>query len=221
MSLEFLSYPHMHMFFEDDADRYRTGHLEDALLFLPYGCAVDEFQHRVYENPEMSPEERAELWQELEATYLPHRKYDGMSHHESGRLWQQQRHIFAMPFYYIDYCLAQTCALQMWHAAEHDREGTMARYRELCQLGGSLPFTGLLKAVGLSNPFQGRLPERCMDSCCADARTVMSLLLLALLGACTSAEGDDFARPTGPMGVTDGPSDGSEDKDTGDTGSTD
>lgn len=171
MSLEFLSYPHMHMFFEDDAERYRTGHLEDALLFLPYGCAVDEFQHRVYENPEMTPEERAELWQELEATYLPHRKYDGMSHHESGRLWQQQRHIFAMPFYYIDYCLAQTCALQMWHAAEHDREGTMARYRELCQLGGSLPFTGLLKAVGLSNPFKAG----CLNDVCDAAAQTLGL----------------------------------------------
>ena len=169
MSLEFLCYPHMHMFFGDDAERYRTGHLEDALLFLPYGCAVDEFQHRVYENPGMTPDERAALWQELEATYLPHRRYDGMDHHASGRLWQQQQHIFAMPFYYIDYCLAQTCALQMWHSAERDREETMARYRELCKLGGSLPFTGLLDAVGLANPFkQGSLT----DVCDAAARTL-------------------------------------------------
>ena len=171
MSLEFLSYPYMHMFFEDDADRYRTGHLEDALLFLPYGCAVDEFQHRVYENPKMTPDERAELWQQLEAIYLPHRRYDGMDHHASGRLWQQQQHIFAMPFYYIDYCLAQTCALQMWHAAEQDRDATMTRYRALCDLGGSLPFTGLLDAVGLANPFK----EGCLNDVCDAAAHTLGL----------------------------------------------
>ena len=169
MSLEFLSYPYMDRFFGDDAERYRTGHLEDALLFLPYGCAVDEFQHRVYEDPTMTPDERAALWTELEKTYLPHRKYDGLDHMASGRLWQQQRHIYAMPFYYIDYCLAQTCALQMWHGANQDRASVMERYRKLCSLGGSLAFTGLLKAVGLSNPFE---PGSLSDVCDAAAETL-------------------------------------------------
>ena len=153
MSLEFLTYPYMEAFFGDDAARFIEGHLEDAILFLPYGCAVDEFQHRVYAEPDMTPAERAALWLELERTYLPHRRYTEMPHMESGRLWQQQRHIFAMPFYYIDYCLAQTCALQMWHSATKDREDTMARYRTLCSLGGSKPFTELVAAAGLANPF--------------------------------------------------------------------
>ena len=171
MSLEFLSYPHMEVFFGDDADRYRTGHLEDALLFLPYGCAVDEFQHRVYEAPEMTPHDRAEVWRSIEAIYLPHRRYDDMPHHESGRLWQQQSHIFQAPFYYIDYCLAQTCALQMWHSATIDREATMARYRRLCSLGGSLPFTGLLEQSGLSNPFK----PGCLDRVCDAATQTLGL----------------------------------------------
>ena len=153
MSLEFLTYPYMEAFFGDDAARFIEGHLEDAILFLPYGCAVDEFQHRVYERPDMTPDDRAKLWSELESVYLPHRQYSEMSHMESGRLWQQQRHIYASPFYYIDYCLAQTCALQMWHAATNDRDGTMARYRELCSLGGSKPFTELVSTIGLANPF--------------------------------------------------------------------
>jgi len=171
MSLEFLTYPHMKQFFGDDAKRFCTGHLEDAILFLPYGCAVDEFQHRVYADPTMSPADRAQVWQELEATYLPHRKYVDIPHYESGRLWQAQRHIFASPFYYIDYCLAQTCALQMWHAANQDRESTMARYRALCKLGGSKPFTGLLSSVGLSNPFE----EGCLEAVCEAASATLDL----------------------------------------------
>jgi M3 family oligoendopeptidase len=172
MSLEFLTFPYMDRFFGDDADRYRTGHLEDALLFLPYGCAVDEFQHRVYAAPEMSPDERAAVWTEIEGIYMPHRRYEGMPHHASGRLWQQQHHIFAIPFYYIDYCLAQTCALQMWHAANTDREGTMARYRTLCGLGGSMPFTDLIDAVGISNPFK----DGCLAEVCEAAADTLDLV---------------------------------------------
>jgi M3 family oligoendopeptidase len=162
MSLEFLTYPYMEAFFEDDAERFIEGHLEDAILFLPYGCAVDEFQHEVYANPNMSPEDRASLWSKLESIYLPHRQYTDMPHMESGRIWQQQQHIYGMPFYYIDYCLAQTCALQMWNSANSDREDTMARYRALCSLGGSKPFTQLIESVGLANPFE----PGCLDAVC-------------------------------------------------------
>ena len=171
MSLEFLTYPYMEHFFGEDANRFRTGHLEDALLFLPYGCAVDEVQHRVYENPEWTPDQRAREWQRLESVYLPHRTYADIPHYESGRLWQNQRHIYASPFYYIDYCLAQTCALQMWHSASTDREQTMARYRALCKLGGSKPFTGLIAAVGIANPFQ----EGCLEAVCAAAQETLGL----------------------------------------------
>jgi len=171
MSLEFLTYPHMEQFFGDDAERFRTGHLEAAILFLPYGCAVDEFQHRVYENPSMTPDERAAVWSELESVYLPQRQYVDMPVYDSGRLWQAQRHIYGMPFYYIDYCLAQTCALQMWHAASIDRESAMTRYRALCKLGGSMPFTQLLSAVGLANPFD----DGCLETVCDAARETLGL----------------------------------------------
>ena len=153
MGLEFLTYPHMHLFFGDDADRFRTGHLESAITFLPYGAAVDHFQHEIYANPAASADERAALWQAQEARYLPWRRYHETPFFEGGRLWQRQRHIYNSPFYYIDYCLAQICALQLWSRARKDREGTMRLYRDLCALGGSRPFTGLLDAVGLENPF--------------------------------------------------------------------
>jgi len=160
MSLEFLTHPFMEYFFKDDATRFRVGHVESGLLFLPYGVAVDEFQHMVYAEPEASPERRAEMWREVEAIYLPHRRYEDMPYYASGRVWQRQRHIYAMPFYYIDYCLAGTCAMQMWRASQIDREDALKRYRTLCSLGGSLAFPDLLAAVGLKNPF--------MDGCLAE-----------------------------------------------------
>jgi M3 family oligoendopeptidase len=171
MSLEFLCYPHMEKFFGDDAERYREGHLESAALFLPYGSAVDEFQHRVFENPGMSSGERAECWQEIESIYLPNRRYQDMPHASSGRMWQIQRHIYLRPFYYIDYCLAQTCALQMWKSSTEDLDATLTRYRLLCDLGGSLPFTGLLTEVGLTNPFE----DGCLQSVCGAVETTLGL----------------------------------------------
>jgi M3 family oligoendopeptidase len=160
MGLEFLALPHMDRFFEEDAERFRTGHIEGALLFIPYGVTGDSFQHRVYNEPHATPERRAELWREEEALYLPHRTYQGMPYFQRGLFWQRQAHLFHSPFYYIDYCLAQVCALQLWMRAEEDREATMATYRQLCALGGSLPFTRLLDEVGLDSPFKPGCVER-------------------------------------------------------------
>jgi M3 family oligoendopeptidase len=157
MSLEFLTYPYMKYFFEDETSLFFQKHLEGALLFIPYGCAVDEFQHWIYANPNATPDERAQLWLDLEQKYLPHRKYTTsqgvLPYFESGRFWQRQRHIFFRPFYYIDYCLAQVCALQFWHKAELDRDVALRDYRHLCSLGGTLPFTKLVQEANLINPF--------------------------------------------------------------------
>ena len=153
MGLEMLSHPHMELFFGSDASRYRAGHLERAILFIPYGVAIDEFQHRVYANPNMSPEQRASEWKDLEATYLPERRYPGLPFAESGRVWQVQRHVYLSPFYYIDYCLAQTCALQFWQLAQRDRDTAMAAYRRICDVGGSKPFSGIVAEAGLKSPF--------------------------------------------------------------------
>ncbi len=154
MSLEHLCYPHMELFFGDDADRYRTQHLEGALLFLPYGCAIDEFQHAVYENPEWTAEQRNAHWLTLEAKYLPWRHNGDLANANTGRAWQAQRHVYFRPFYYIDYCLAETVALQFWQLAEADRTEAMRLYRELCSLGGTKAFQGLVAQVGLKSPLQ-------------------------------------------------------------------
>lgn len=158
--MEFFTWPWMELFFEEDTDKYKFAHLSGGLIFLPYGVAVDEFQHVVYENPEMTPDERKQAWKEIEAKYLPQRDYDGHPYLESGGLWQRQGHIYASPFYYIDYTLAQICAFQFWKRSREDFEGAWKDYIHLCSLGGSLPFTGLVKEAGLISPFE----EGCVES---------------------------------------------------------
>ncbi len=152
MGLEFLSWPALDVFFGDATDRWRRDHLKRALGFLPYGTAVDHFQHLVYSHPDASPADRRAMWQELEATYLPWRNYGDLPHVTGGGYWHFQRHIFSRPFYYIDYCLAQTCALQLWSKSRSDHAGTMDVYKTLCGLGGSLPFQSLCREAGLKSP---------------------------------------------------------------------
>ncbi len=154
MSLELLTAPHMHRFFGEDAERFNRIHLAQALNFIPYGVAVDHFQHLVYERPEASPAERHAMWQQMERTYLPWRDYGDLPHVAQGGLWQFQRHIYGMPFYYIDYTLAQTCALQFWVRANADLPQTMNAYHALCARGGEAPFQELVRSAGLTSPFE-------------------------------------------------------------------
>lgn len=160
MGLELLTFNEMERFFGDDAERYRQGHLEEALLFLPYGALVDHFQHEVYENPGLTPAERRALWVRLEKHWIPDRQYQDTPGLAGGTFWMRQGHLFHQPFYYIDYCLAQVSALELWSQYIQDPTGTLTRYRELCDLGGSLPYTGLLRAVGLHSPFEGDTVEK-------------------------------------------------------------
>lgn len=152
MSLELLSFPHMERFFGDDAARFRAGHLEHNLLFLPYACLIDAFQHEVYGQPTLGAAGRAELWRDLEARFLPWRRYDDTPWMASGRFWQRQLHLFHAPFYYLDYALAECCALQLWSVAQHDATVAVDRWYQLCGIGGSQSFTAGLASAGLENP---------------------------------------------------------------------
>ena len=153
MSMEFLTWPWMGLYFENDEDKYKFIHLSEALLFIPYGVTVDEFQHWVYENPEATPEERRNKWLETEKKYLPTRDYGEIDELKEGIFWFRQGHIFGTPFYYIDYTLAQVCAFQFWIKSRENREKAWEEYLNLCRLGGSKPFFELMKAANLKNPF--------------------------------------------------------------------
>lgn len=154
MSMEFFTWPWLNFFFEEEADKYKFYHISDAFLFIPYGVAVDEFQHAVYENPDMTPEERKKTWREIEKKYMPYKDYEGNEFLELGGYWQQQRHIYESPFYYIDYTLAQLCAFQFWNKSLHNREEAWKDYCNLCKLGGSKSFLELVKSANLKSPFE-------------------------------------------------------------------
>jgi M3 family oligoendopeptidase len=153
MSMEQLTYPWMNLFFGKDTEKYKFVHLSSNILFLPYGVAVDEFQHIIYENPDLTPAERKKVWLDMEKKYRPWVDYDGVDYLERGGAWQRQAHIYRSPFYYIDYCLAQLCALQFWSKSEKDFAGTWQDYLTLCKAGGSQSFLDLVKLAKLKSPF--------------------------------------------------------------------
>ncbi|MFE8703562.1 M3 family oligoendopeptidase [Cytobacillus sp. FJAT-54145] len=160
MSMEFFTWPWMELFFKEDTEKYKFSHLSSALLFLPYGVSVDEFQHWVYENPTATPAERKQAWRNIEKKYLPHKDYDGNEYLENGGFWQRQGHIYNSPFYYIDYTLAQICAFQFWKKSRENHEEAWTDYLNLCKLGGSMPFTELVKSANLISPFE----KGCVES---------------------------------------------------------
>ena len=153
MSMEFIAHPWMELFFNEEADKYRYSHVSDALTFIPYGVAVDEFQHFVYENPEITHEDRCAKWREIEKKYLPHKKYDDTPVLERGGFWLRQNHIFTVPFYYIDYTLAQVVAFQFFNESRKNHKRAWNKYIKLCKMGGKYPFTELLGRASLKNPF--------------------------------------------------------------------
>ncbi|SHK42242.1 oligoendopeptidase, M3 family [Hathewaya proteolytica DSM 3090] len=153
MSMEFLTWPWMKLFFEEDEMKYKFEHLASAITFIPYGVCVDEFQHFVYDNPEATPVERRAKWRELQRKYEPGKDFDGFEFLENGGWWFGQRHIFESPFYYIDYTLAQICALQFWKKANDDRANAWNDYMNLCKQGGSESFLKLIDRANLISPF--------------------------------------------------------------------
>ena len=160
MGLEYLTWPLMEKFFGDDAQRFRRVHLTSSLLFLPYGATIDHFQHEVYENPDATPAERHAMWNRLSAMYLPWVDYGGMKRPEEGAVWQRQLHVYLYPLYYIDYTLAEICALQYRAWAERDRVEAMDSYVALCKRGGEAPFQTLAREAGLTSPFDAGCLER-------------------------------------------------------------
>lgn len=166
MSMEFFTWPWMELFFGPDTEKYRYMHLGGAIQFLPYGVAVDEFQHMIYENPDMTPAERNAAWRSLEKIYLPHRDYDGNAYLETGGFWQKQSHIFNSPFYYIDYTLAQICAFQFWTKDRQNHDRAWRDYVRLCKAGGSKSFLELVKLANLRSPFE----DGCVESVVGEIR---------------------------------------------------
>ncbi len=166
MSMEFFGWLSAEDFFGKDARKFRYSHLAGALTFIPYGTMVDHFQHEVYAHPEMTPAERHGVWKKLLGVYMPWLRLDGeIPFYSEGEGWQRQHHIYSSPFYYIDYCLAQTIALQFWARIQDDEKDAWEHYMAYTKQGGSHTFTDLLKNAGLDSPFD----EKCLRSVCEKA----------------------------------------------------
>lgn len=159
MSMEFITYPWMDTFFKEDSDKYKFAHLTSAIKFLPYGVVVDEFQHVVYDNPNMTSDERKKVWRDLEKKYLPHRDYEDNEILERGCWFFKQGHIFKDPFYYIDYVLAQICAFQFLKKMEEDRTSGWEDYLRICKVGGTQSFLQIVKTGNLISPFDDKCIE--------------------------------------------------------------
>ena len=155
MRLEQFAYPYAELFFGDKAEQYRTQHLQEALTFVPFGVAVDEFQHIVYENPDMTPEERTSAWSALEKKYMPWRDYgEDNEFFNRGGWWYHKLHIYHYPFYYINYTLTTMGAMEFKKKQAEDKAACWQDYMTLCKLGGSLGYLDTLKAANLANPFK-------------------------------------------------------------------
>ena len=153
MSMEFICHKYMDAFFGENADKYRYKHIVDALSFIPYGTIVDEFQHIVYENPDLTPTERKAEYLKLEKKYRPYISFEGIPYLELGTRWQYQMHIYESPFYYIDYCLAQCVALSFLGLSREDFDETLIKYVDFLKKTGGISFGELVEGAGFESPF--------------------------------------------------------------------
>ncbi|MFJ8101648.1 M3 family oligoendopeptidase [Lysinibacillus sp. NPDC096212] len=164
ITMEFLIWPYMEEIFGDDAMNYRYSHLEDAIFAMPYRASIDEFQHFIYTNPNLSSVERKKKWIEIEQKYMPYKTTYNHSYLKKGNFWHQQTHLFKFPFYYIDYAMAQICALQIWSIAQKDIYTAWNVYMDICKQGGRLSFLDLLDHSGIASPFKEEAFENMINS---------------------------------------------------------
>lgn len=154
MSMEFLTMPYHERFFEQDTEKYEYYHAADALNFIPYGCMVDEFQHIMYENENLTPDERNEVWLKLEEKYRPHLNLDDLPFYSRGGGWQRQLHIYLYPLYYIDYCMAGTVAFCFFAESLKDRKTAFKKYLAFVDGAGTKTFDELVRGAGLKPPYE-------------------------------------------------------------------
>ncbi len=153
MSMELLSHPHWEVFYDSaSAERARQDHLERIADILPWIATIDAFQHWIYTNPGHSAEQREDKWLELRVRFGG---VEDWSDYETARRneWHRQLHLFLIPFYYIEYGIAQLGALGMWLQAQADPQNALGNYRSALALGGSRPLPELFEAAGLSFDF--------------------------------------------------------------------
>ncbi|MEZ6183880.1 MAG: M3 family oligoendopeptidase [Planctomycetota bacterium] len=154
MGMEYLSLPYLDEFFTPEQQaRFTHSRWKRGVELLCYVSVVDAFQHWVYEHPQATPDERDQTWVRLQDTFLPGIDWSGEAERYRASRWYAQLHIFRYPFYYIDYAIAETGAMQLGMLDTQDHEGCLATYLELCRLGGTGSVLQLFQGAGLRSPF--------------------------------------------------------------------
>jgi len=153
MGMEYLSMRHMNEFFSpENAEKFRRNRWKDAVELVCYICVVDEFQHWVYENPAATLDERDQAWDRIWDIYKKGIDFSGVEDYKHAR-WYAQGHLFHMPFYYIDYAIAETGAMQLALIDAEDHERAMEIYMNLCRIGGTKSVLDIFSTAGLRSPF--------------------------------------------------------------------
>jgi oligoendopeptidase F len=153
MAMELLSAPYLKaseggFYNEGDASRALVEHLEGIIKFWPYMAVVDGFQHWAYTHPEANdPAACDAAWSALWERFMPGLDYSGLDEVKATG-WQRKEHIFSVPFYYIEYGLAQLGAVQVWANARSDQAAAVRQYRAALALGGTASLPDLFAAVG-------------------------------------------------------------------------
>lgn len=162
MGMEYLSLPLIDAFFPQEmAARFRSGRWKKTVTLLCYASTVDEFQHWVYDHPDATPDERDAEWRRIWDLYQPVVDYGGRDDLKSAR-WYQQQHIFQAPFYYLDYAIAETVAMQLAALDQQNHERAMATYLQLCRMGGTMSILDVVRTAGLRSPFDPQVMKDMM-----------------------------------------------------------
>lgn len=157
IGLEYLTLPFIGEFFApEEATRFRRGRWSRSISAMCYRSVVDEFQHWVYETPTASPAERNEEWRRIGGRYESGIDYEGLEDYE-GMRWNLLPHIFRSPFYYIDYAIAETAAMQLAMIASEDLDRALETYLGLCRIGGTKGLNEIFHEAGLRSPFDPTL----------------------------------------------------------------
>ena len=152
MGMEMLALPHVDEFYGDEARRARKRFLEGIVRFFPYMARIDALQHWVYTHTDAGIEDRKEEWLKLTKRFSPHVDWSGLERYDRHS-WHRKLHLFEVPFYYVEYGIAQLGALQVWMNSRKDYAHAVALYRNGLALGGSRPLPELFEGAGLNFDF--------------------------------------------------------------------
>lgn len=155
MAMELFSMDHWEPFFDhaDDLKRAKRHQLERVITIFPWIATIDAFQHWVYEHPDHSQTERTEAWTSILRRYASTSvDYSGLDAFRAIS-WQRQLHLFEVPFYYIEYGIAQLGAIGMWKQYRENPKKALENYTHALQLGGTRTLPELYRAAGLSFDF--------------------------------------------------------------------